>query len=80
MRECPRVFRKVTQKLLEERRFPAQWKKARLVLISKPGKPAGTPSAYRPLCLLSTAGKALEPIIALRLTAEIEDKALLSDR
>lgn len=78
--ECPQVFQKVAERLLEEGRFPEQWKKARLVLVPKPGKPAGTPSAYRPLCLLSTVGKAMEALIAGRLWAEIELNGSLSEK
>jgi Reverse transcriptase (RNA-dependent DNA polymerase)/Endonuclease-reverse transcriptase len=77
--ECPHVFQKVAEKLLKEGRFPVEWKKATLVLIPKPGKTAGTPSAYRPLCLLSTVGKAMEAIISARLVAELEQESALSE-
>lgn len=79
LRECPHAFRIVADKLLKEGRFPAEWKTARLVLIPKPGKPAGTPSAYRPLCLLDTAGKAMEAVLAGRLVAEMEANGALSE-
>ena len=78
--ESPETFRKVSGALMGEGRFPVQWKDARLALIPKPGKPPGTPSAYRPLCLLNTAGKAFEAIIAARLMKEMEEKGCLSDR
>ena len=78
--ECPEIFQKVSERILTEGRFPDLWKRARLVLIPKPGRPAGDPSAYRPLCLLSTVGKAMEALIAARLWTEIERNRSLSDR
>jgi len=56
---------------LEAGRFPREWKKARMVLLPKEGKPAGTPSAYRPICLLDEAGKLFERIIAARLRGHL---------
>lgn len=52
-------------------RFPREWKEAKLVLLPKAGKPAGVPSAYRPICLLDEAGKMLERIVAERLTQHL---------
>jgi len=52
---------------LRQRAFPQEWKKASLVLLPKEGKEAGTPSAYRPICLLDEVGKIFERIIANRL-------------
>lgn len=49
-------------------RFPDQWKEASLVLLRKKGKPEGSPSAYRPICLLAELGKLMERVIAVRLT------------
>ena len=75
-------LRRVFDTALKTRRFPRAWKEARLVLLRKPGKPAESPSAYRPICLLDEAGKLLERVIAARLLdhlapAEFPD---LSDR
>jgi len=47
--------------------FPQQWKRAKLVLLPKAGKEAGTPSAYRPICLLDEVGKIFERILAAHL-------------
>lgn len=79
MKERPQFFKAVADKLLKEGRFPKQWKTGRLVLLPKPGKPPGEPSSYRPLCLLGTAGKAMEGILAGRLVDELEDKGALSE-
>ena len=56
---------------LREGRMPACWKKARLVLIPKPGKDKDSPAAYRPLCLLNEAGKILERILMVRITEHL---------
>ncbi|CAB0038692.1 unnamed protein product [Trichogramma brassicae] len=45
----------------------------------KPSKPAFEPSSYHPLCMLDTAGKLLERIIADRLEAFTEGPAGLAD-
>jgi len=56
---------------LRESCFPLEWKKAKLVLIPKGGKPEDLPSSYRPICLLDEAGKILERIIADRLVRQL---------
>ena len=52
--------------------FPKTWKEARLVLLSKGKGAPGSPSSYRPLCMLSTIGKAMEKMLRkwLRLAME----------
>ena len=57
---------------LRESVFPAPWKMARLVLLKKPGKPDLAPSSYRPICLLSEAGKLFERIICIRLVRYLD--------
>ncbi|KAL0842499.1 hypothetical protein ABMA28_014593 [Loxostege sticticalis] len=42
---------------LEQGRFPAAWKRGRLVLLKKEGRPADSPSAYRPI------GSVLGPLL-----------------
>ncbi|KAL7299675.1 hypothetical protein TKK_0007433 [Trichogramma kaykai] len=65
---------------LETGVFPCSWKRERLVLLPKPGKPPDEPSSYRPLCVLDTAGKILERIICGRLEAFTERPGGLSER
>lgn len=55
--------------------FPEQWKEASLVLLRNEGKPEGSPSAYRPICLLAEFGKLLERIIARRLMMHMRDNS-----
>ena len=49
--------------------FPNRWKIQRLVLLSKEKGDPSSPSAYRPLCMLDTAGKLLEMLLKIRLKA-----------
>ncbi|CAK1599579.1 unnamed protein product [Parnassius mnemosyne] len=56
---------------LEQGQFPSVWKEGRLVLLRKEGRPADSPSAYRPIVLLDEAGKFLERIIADRLVSHL---------
>lgn len=67
LRRRPELFADLMQTCLKEGTFPRIWKKQRLILLPKPGKPPGTPSSYRPICLLDTLGKILERIIQNRL-------------
>lgn len=66
-----RVLQVMNSALVNED-FPAEWKKARLVVLKKEGKPDNLPSSYRPLCLLDTLGKLLEQLLLSRLNEEIE--------
>ncbi|KAL7306468.1 hypothetical protein TKK_0001167 [Trichogramma kaykai] len=76
----PDVFLRVYTTCLETGVFPSSWKRQRLVLLPKPGKPPDEPSSYRPLCMLDTAGKILERIICGRLEAFTERPGGLSER
>uniref|UniRef100_A0ABD2W6R7 Reverse transcriptase domain-containing protein n=1 Tax=Trichogramma kaykai TaxID=54128 RepID=A0ABD2W6R7_9HYME len=70
--EHPDSFLQVYTACLRTGVFPACWKRQRLVLLPKPGKPPDEPSSYRPLCMFDTAGKILERIICDRLEAITE--------
>uniref|UniRef100_A0ABD2WXY4 Reverse transcriptase domain-containing protein n=1 Tax=Trichogramma kaykai TaxID=54128 RepID=A0ABD2WXY4_9HYME len=76
----PDIFLRVYTMCLETGVFPSSWKRQRLVLLPKPGKPPDEPSSYRPLCILDTAGKILERIICDRLKAFTERPGGLSER
>ena len=60
--------------------FPAEWKKAKLVLLRKGDKPLENPASYRPICLLDVEGKLYEQLILGRLNRELQRSGGLSDR
>lgn len=47
--------------------FPERWKRAKLSLLNKPGKPEGLPSLYRLLCLLDDVSNMLEVLLVIRI-------------
>ncbi|KAH8293056.1 hypothetical protein KR054_002928, partial [Drosophila jambulina] len=67
-------------KCLADGTFPVRWKRQKLMLLSKPGKPPGEPFSYRPICLTDTVSKVFEKIVAVRLNAAIEEAGGLSQR
>ncbi|XP_049300385.1 uncharacterized protein LOC125773783, partial [Anopheles funestus] len=81
IRKYPEVFVRLYQDCLDRGAFPAPWKRQRLVLLPKPGKPPGESSSYRPLCMLDALGKVLERLILNRLNEFLEepDAERLSD-
>ncbi|KMQ86470.1 reverse transcriptase [Lasius niger] len=60
-------LRRLFTACLRTGRFPPKWKEAALVLLQKEGRPAESPSAYRPICLLDEAGKLFERVLVARL-------------
>lgn len=67
---------------LELQWYPPRFKKAKTVVLTKPGKPPATyrtAKGYRPIALLPTLGKVLEAIIAKRVTEAAEWNGLLPD-
>lgn len=57
---------------------PKSWRTAKIVALKKPGKSDYTiPKAYRPISLLPTISKALEAIVATRLSYLAERYSLL---
>ncbi|KAJ8910519.1 hypothetical protein NQ315_012816 [Exocentrus adspersus] len=60
--------------------FPANWKRARLVLLRKGDRPVEDPSSHRPLCLLDVEGKLYEHLILGRLNSELARTGGLSEQ
>lgn len=60
--------------------FPGRWKVQKLTLISKGRGDRTQPSAYRPLCMLDSAGKLMEKLLQRRLTESVEMAGGLSGR
>lgn len=76
----PRMLLDMYNACLAESVFPERWKKQMLTLISKGKGNPTEPSAYRPLCMLDSAGKLLEKLIKGRLKTAVESSGGLSDR
>lgn len=74
----PDYVLEVYNRLARERKFPENWKKAKLVLLRKGDKSIGNPSSYRPLSLLDVEGKLYEQLLLLRLKQAIKDTGDLS--
>lgn len=78
--ERPQLLLPMFNICLQEGIFPAVWKRQRLVLLSKGKGDPESPSAYRPLCMLDTAGKLLELLLKPRIHAALENAGGLSRR
>ncbi|XP_073847500.1 uncharacterized protein [Musca autumnalis] len=76
----PNVLLTIYNICLMEGTFPDLWKTLKLVLLSKGKSESTEPSAYRPLCMLDTAGKLLQRLIKPRLNEAIQTVGGLSRR
>lgn len=76
--DFPEVFRRVFQEVFDSGVFPSQWKRQKLVVIPKPGKPPELTSSWRPLCMMDGEGKLAERLMLNRLYPYIEGAAGLS--
>ena len=66
------------QTSLDEGQLPSQWRNAKIIPRKKPGKEDYTiAKAWRPISLLSTLGKALESVVAERISYMAETFGLL---
>ncbi|EAQ83172.1 hypothetical protein CHGG_10990 [Chaetomium globosum CBS 148.51] len=62
--------------------FPNRFKRAKTVVLPKPGKAPPvyqTPGGYRPIALLPTLGKLIESVVATKVTLAAEANGLLPD-
>lgn len=78
--EKPQLLLRMYNCCLQEGVFPEVWKRQQLVLVSKGKGDPESPSAYRPLCMLDTAGKLLEILLKPRIHAALENAGGLSAR
>ncbi len=62
---------------LRLRYVPKAWKRAKMIAIHKPDKPADLVSSYRPISLLPIISKIFEKIVLARLQSIIKSKQLL---
>jgi hypothetical protein len=78
--EMEETFRRVSQACLDFRYHPKKFREANTVMLKKPKKTDySEPKAYRPIALLDTLGKALETVIAKRLSGIAETAHLLPE-
>ena len=64
---------------LKRGHFPAQWKIAKIIPITKPGKKDSyDPSKYRPISLINTKGKVLEKLLINRIMHHIHKSKFLN--
>uniref|UniRef100_A0ABD2W349 Reverse transcriptase domain-containing protein n=1 Tax=Trichogramma kaykai TaxID=54128 RepID=A0ABD2W349_9HYME len=75
----PDIFLRVFTACMRSGVFPRYWKRQRLVLLPKPGKPPDELTSFRPICMLDAVGKMLERIICDRLQVFTESPSGLSD-
>lgn len=68
----PEYFAALFNSCIKSSYFPIDWKKARLVLLHKPGRPLDNPTAYRPLCMINATSKLFEKLITRRLRAHLQ--------
>ncbi len=64
---------------LRLRYVPSCWKKARMIVILKPGKPVEEPKSYRPISLLPVVSKIFEKAVRKRLEPYIIEENLIPD-
>ncbi|XP_076660711.1 uncharacterized protein LOC143364090 [Halictus rubicundus] len=67
----PDRFQALFNGIFERGRIPGEWKKARTILLRKPGKNPDEPSAYRPICVIDAIAKMMEYITRDRLEKEM---------
>lgn len=66
-------------RLYADGNFQEPWKVGKVILIPKPGRDLGLPSAYRPICLLNTLGKLYETTLRRQLVKALDATKGLSE-
>lgn len=79
-RLCPSALIGLYNQCIKEGLVPAGWKRAQVVLLRKPSKPEGEPSAYRPICLFNVVGKVFEAMLVARLEDHVASRGGLSPK
>ena len=79
-RETPAILVRLLQACLDLGVHPRAFKRSTTVILKKPRKEDYTsPTAYRPIALLNTIGKALEAVVAERIRFAAEKHSLLPE-
>lgn len=76
--KCPELFLMTFDHCLESGVFPKIWKRTKLVLLNKAGKPPELASSHRPICLISAVGKLFKRMIYNRIIRHLSDNERLS--
>ncbi|GBM15918.1 Retrovirus-related Pol polyprotein from type-1 retrotransposable element R1 [Araneus ventricosus] len=76
-KKSPEILTGIFNKCLQLGVFPKEWKKAKLILINKPGKDPELANSYRPICLLSVLSKILDKLITQRITYLLKSRGML---
>src|SRR6218665_677031 len=64
-------------RVIVERKVPREWRQAKVIAISKPGKDPQLASSYRPISLLSVCFKTLERVMLNRIRPTLEEEIVV---
>lgn len=70
----------ITNQIISTSHWPEEWKESIIVPVPKPGKPAGVPSSYRPIALLTSVSKIIEKVLYLQLEPYVEEFVLPAEQ
>jgi ribonuclease HI len=80
LNSVPKTLTAIYNECLKKGCFPREWKIARIIPITKPGKEDSLdPSKYRPISLLNIGGKVLEKLLINRIMHHIYRTGFLND-
>ena len=60
-------------RVVNEKRLPKAWRRAKVIALPKPGKDPQLPSSYRPISLLSVSFKLLERVVLQRISDRADE-------
>ena len=82
IKNAPKSFKQLIINLFNESietgKIPTSWKKAKIIMIPKPGKSKSEITSYRPISLTSCFAKCLEKFIQIRLNHFLEKNNIIS--
>ena len=80
LRELPRLrllwLTRIYNSMLRLRYIPANWKRAKVIMLHKPGKQPNLIKSYRPISLLSVLNKVFEKLLHKKLLSLLPSTAL----
>jgi hypothetical protein len=79
-KSIPKTVTPIYSECLKRGCFPKNWKIAKIIPITKPGREGSTdPSKYRPISLLNIGGKVLEKLLINRIVHHVYKTVFLND-